>query len=344
MPGTLSARARMLEPAAALAACMAAAVLASLRLLQGGVFSADAFVHQYWMRRWGDPALFGDPLTAELRESSRYPDGYEALFRAASAIVDPIAFGEWLGVALMALSAFLAFLIVRDHERWRPAAWVGAAAFLLLVDIHRFHGGFPRAFVHPVVLLCVLLAIRDRRLAAALTATAGALLYPPAAILAVGVLLLGAARWRGRRPAVDPRALRFALLAAVLAGLAVLLPALLAGGAPRVLTADEARAFPEFGPRGGLRVFVDFPLPYLLQNRTGLDLRAQGTILLAAAAALLLARPASARLLRPEVWAMPVAALAAFAAAQAVLFKLYLPHRYTYPIVAFGAIALAVWL
>jgi hypothetical protein len=48
------------------------------------------------------------------------------------------------------------------------------------------------------------------------------------------------------------------------------------------------------------------------------------------------------RLLRAEVWALPVVALLGWAAAQAVLFRLYLPHRYTYPLAAFFAIAVAV--
>ena len=46
--------------------------------------------------------------------------------------------------------------------------------------------------MHPVVLLTVLLALRDRQLAAALVAAAGALFYPPAALLAVGVLCVSA--------------------------------------------------------------------------------------------------------------------------------------------------------
>jgi hypothetical protein len=318
----------------ALGACAVVAVLVSRRLLRDDVLSADALVHQYWMWRFRDPALFTDGLTAELRESSRYPDGYEALFRLATQVVDPIAFGEWLGIGLMAVSGWLVFLIVREHTDWRPAAWIAAGLFLALVDVHRFHGGFPRAFVHPVVLLTVLLAIRRHHLAAALTAAAGALLYAPAALLACGVLVVAALRNRRR--------LRYAALALGLSAAAVLL---LGGGAPRVLTADEARAFPEFGPDGTLRFFADSTVQYLRQNRSGFDLRASGSILALAAIALLLARPrANLRLLRTEVLALPVVALGAYVAAQLVLFRLYLPHRYTYPLLAFFAIAIGVTL
>jgi hypothetical protein len=112
-----------------------------------------------------------------------------------------------------------------------------------------------------------------------------------------------------------------------------------------VLSAAEARGYPEFGPHGPLHFFADSPLTYLSQNRSGFDLRATGSILAVAAIALLLARPrVNLRLIRPEVHAMPIVALAGYAAAQAVLFKLYLPHRYTYPLVAFFAIAIGVTL
>ena len=50
-----------LEPAAALAACFAAAIAASWNLLRPGVFSDDAFVHQYWMWSFRDPRAVHRP-------------------------------------------------------------------------------------------------------------------------------------------------------------------------------------------------------------------------------------------------------------------------------------------
>lgn len=337
------ARARGLESVAALGICSLVAVLFSWRLLQPHVYSDDAFVHQYWMWHWRDAQLFNDSLTAELRGSERYPDGYKALFWLASHVADPIAFGEWVGVALMAVSAWLIFLIVREHTPWRPAAWIAAGLFLALIDIHRFHGGFPRAFVHPVVLLTVLLAMKRHHLGAALVAAGGALLYPPAALLAVGVLIVSAVRWTDSRPRLDARRGAFALLALGLAIVAVLGAQLAAGGAPRVMTAAEARQFPEFGAQGPLHFFAPSTIGYLRQNRSGFDLRASGSILALVALALLLVRGrANLRLLRTEVLALPIVSLGAYALAQAVLFKLYLPHRYTYPLVAFFAIVVGV--
>ena len=123
-------RGRRLESALAFAGAVAIAVIASANLLHHDVVEGDALVHQYWMRTWVDPALFTDPLTAELRGSERYPAGYQALFWLGSRIADPIVFGEWLGIALMAAAGWLVFAIVREHSDWRPAAWLAAGLFL----------------------------------------------------------------------------------------------------------------------------------------------------------------------------------------------------------------------
>ncbi|HTE60557.1 MAG TPA: hypothetical protein VK631_09420, partial [Solirubrobacteraceae bacterium] len=339
---SLFAQAARFDSVAALGACTVVAVLVTWRLLQPNVYSDDAFVHQYWMWHWKDSQLFNDSLTAALRESERYPHGYQALFWLASHVADPIAFGEWVGVALMALSGWLVFLIVREHTAWRPAAWIAAALFLALTDIHRFHGGFPRGFVHPIVLLTVLLAVKRRPLIAALVAGGGALFYPPAALLAVGVLIVSAVRWTDRRPRLDARHAAFALLALAVAGLGVLGPQIISGASPHVFSAAQARMYPEFGEHGPLHFFLPSTIGYLRQNRSGFDLRTSGSILVLAGLALLLVRPANFRLLRTEVLALPVVSLGAYAVAQAVLFKLYLPHRYTYPLVAFFAIAVGV--
>ena len=334
---------RVLETVAALVATTVSAVIASAHLLRGDVVEGDAMVHQYWMRRFADPALFTDALTAKLRGSERYPDGYQALFWLASHVADPIVFGEWLGVALMAAAGWLVFAIVREHTDWQPAAWIGGALFLGLQG-HRFFGGFPRGFLHVVVLLTVLLALRRRERAAALVAAGGALFYPPAAFLAVGVLCVSALRWRDGRPGLDAQRARTAALAAGLGIGAIFVPQLLASGSFDVMSAAEARRYPEFGEHGDLHFFAASALDYLRQNRSGLDLRATGSLLLLAALALLLVRRSNLRRVRPEVLAMPVASLAAYGLAQALLFTLYLPHRYTYPLLAFCAIAVAVTL
>jgi hypothetical protein len=342
-PGAVR-RWRDLESLLVLLGCLVAATVISWRLLAPDVMSDDAFVHQYWMWHWRDAALFNDPLTHALRESARYTDGYQALFWLATQVFNPISFGEWLGIALMGLSGWMVFLIAREHSDWRPAGWIAAALFLALIDIHRFYGGFQRAFIQPIVLLVVLLLLKRHPLPAALVVAVGALFYPPAALLAVGMICFCAITWEGQRPHIDRRVAIWAAAAGILALIAVLLPDALRGGAPAELSADMARRYPEFNTSGTLHFFESDPIAYLTQNRSGFDLRGAGSILVVATIAILALRPANARLLRQPVWAMPVVSLVIFTVAQLVLFRLYLPHRYTYPIVAFCAVAIGVAL
>ena len=332
LPAALSLR--RLEGVAVAAFALAASILASANLLRPGIVEGDALVHQYWMRRWIDPALFTDALTARLRGSERYPDGYQALFWLASHVTDPIRFGEWLGIALMATAGVLVFAIVREHIAWRPAAWLGGRAV-------------PRAPGPPLL----------RRLPARLPprrrAGDRAARDPPARSRGRGggggrrAVLSARGAAGGRRPHLSIRDRRRAGAAALAFGLfvaAVLLPRLLGGGALDVMSASEARAYPEFGEHGDLHFFTSSLLDYLRQNRSGFDLRATGSLVLLAALCLLAVRRANWRELRPEVIALPVAAVGAWALAQLTLFQLYLPHRYTYPLLAFGAIAVAVLL
>ena len=77
-------RARRWEPLAALAACALASLFLNHRLLRPQFLSDDALVHLYWLDQVRHPGLFTDALTADLRTSGRYPDGYEARARRAA--------------------------------------------------------------------------------------------------------------------------------------------------------------------------------------------------------------------------------------------------------------------
>ena len=244
IPRAVRAHAAGLESLLALVLSFAASFAISARLLEARVISDDALVHQYWMWNFRDPELFTDPLTHALRESQRYPEGYVNLFRLAVEFTGPITFGEVLGIALMAISTWLVFLITREQTDWRPGPWIAAAVFLSLINIHRFNGGFPRAFVHPVVLATVLLAMRGRLLVAAVVAGAGTLFYPPAALLAVGVLLWCAIDWHGWRPAISRLRAPWALLALAIAAAGVFVPELLGRDAPAVFTGGRGAPVP----------------------------------------------------------------------------------------------------
>jgi hypothetical protein len=332
-----------LEDVAVLLAAALATLQAEWRILADPqVFQTDAQIHEFWMRRFQDPALFDDPLTNALLETGYSPPLFRFLYWLASHVVDPVAFGEVLPLVLQPLAVWLVFRIVRAHVAWRPAAWLSAVLFLVPWDIHRFSGGHSRAFAQPIVLLAVLLLLRRRNLAAALVPPVGLLLYPPAGLVALAIVLL-AALDRGEPLLVDRRRAAWAAASAVGFAAVALTTRLLTGAQP-LLTADEARGYPEFGPNGQMHFFLPSTLDYLKQNFSGFFLQEPGSILAVTALFLLLVRPRNATLLRWEVWCIPIASLTLFAAAHALLFRLYLPHRYTYALLPFFCIAIGIVL
>lgn len=303
-------------------------------------YQVDAAIHEWWMRRFRDPQLFNDPLTEAVIDAAWVPPGISSTYRLAANFIDPIAFAEWLPVVLVPLSVWLVFRIVRVQTSWIPAAWLGAVLFVLPWEIHRFSGGHSRAFMHPIVLLCVLLALRGKDAWAALVPGVGALFYPPAGIVALAIFGLSSLRLRPHPHVVKTRFL-FAVAAAGLIALVLFVPRVAGSDPPQILTRAEVQDLPEFGPDGQLRFFKDTLLNQLRGNYSGFDLRESGSVLLAAAFLVVLTRLWVRPRLAPEVWAMAAGSLLMFAAAYAVLFHLYLPHRYTYPLVPFFAILVA---
>lgn len=305
------------------------------------VFQSDVRLVEFWMRRFRDADLFRDPLTEAMLDSGYVPPGFRALYWMASRFVDPVQFSELLPLVLAPITAWLVFRIVRLHTAWWPAAWLGAILFLLPIDIHRFSGGHQRAFAHLIVLLTVYLLLRRRVVWAALVPPVGVLLYPAAAVVALGILVVSAldparARW------IDVRRAAVAAGSAAAFALAGLLPGRLSGQWPELITREAAHRYPDFGPDGRPRFFVPSTLEYLSKNLSGFNLHWSGSILICAVIVLLLVRPRNVRLLRREVWAMPLVGLVLFGLAHALLFRLYIPHRYTYPLLPFSAIAIAV--
>ena len=158
-----------LEEGAVIVAAFLATLYAEWRIVSGPLtFQADSTIHEYWMRRFTDGALFQDPLTESLLDTGYSPPAFRSLYWLASHVVDPVRFGELLPLVLVPFAVWLLFRIVRSHVEWRPAAWIGAALFLVPWEVHRFSGGHPRAFAQPIVLLTLLLLLSRRNLAAAL--------------------------------------------------------------------------------------------------------------------------------------------------------------------------------
>src|SRR5919109_1366522 len=245
-----------LEDVAVVLAAALATLHAEWRIISApSVFQTDAEIHEFWMRRFQDPSLFQDPLTNALLDTGYEPPLFQFVYWVASHVIDPVFFGELLPLFLAPLAVWLVFKIVREHTEWWPAAWISAGLFLVAWDIHRFSGGHPRAFAQPIVLLTLFFLLRRSSALAALVPPVGALLYPPAALSALGVTVL-AALARKERFYVDRVRALWAGVSVAAFGV-VTLTTRLVTGSQDLLTADEARRYPEFGPRGPMHFWTD---------------------------------------------------------------------------------------
>jgi hypothetical protein len=301
-------------------------------LFGDGRYQPDALFQEAWMRRYADPSLFTDSLTADLRSSGYFPAGLELFHRAVAHLADPVSAGAWMAVVLAPLSAWLLFRCIRLHTPWAPAAWLGSLLLLMPVDILRFSGGHSRAFAQPVILATLLLALSARHRLAALVPPAGMLLYPPAALGALAMICLSALR---RHPDRERLALAGGSAAASVA-LGLLL------GSDNLISKSDAERYPEFGAEGQFPIFGHTLRETLAQNYTGFNLLLGGSILAVAAIAVIVLSPSVIRRVRPEVWALAAGSLLLFALAHAALFRLYLPNRYTYPLLPVFCIVIAV--
>ena len=332
----------MLENAGVLVAASLLTLRAEWAILFNALtFQPDAQIHTFWMRRFQDPGLFTDPLTRALIKAGYVPLGLQTLYRIASYAVDPVTLAPWLAVVLAPLSAWLVFLIVREHTDWWPAAWMGAALFMLPVNSLRFSGGHARAFAQPVLLLTVYLLLRRRYWMAAAVPAVGGLFYPPAAVSALAIMAASCLTLRGRRPSLERARTLPALACAAVTGIGLLLPRLI-GHEQALITKGEARALPDFGPGGQMHFFSNNVLAILKGTYSGLDMGPSLAILLFTPVMLLLLRPRNILLLRRELLWMLVTSALLYVLAYAVLFRLYLPNRYTYPLLPFSCVAIAV--
>jgi len=331
-----------LEDAAVVVSCVLATLYLEWPIIfQSGVFQVDALIHEYWMRRFQDPELFRDALSNVLVRSGYVPLGVQGLYYGFSWLVDPVRLGAVGAVVVAPLSAWLVFRIVREHTDWRPAAWLGAALFLLPWNVQQFNGMHARAFGEPVVLLTLYLLLRRRVGWAALIPPAGTLLYPPAAAISLIMVVTAAARSLLRNRDSPARRVVVAVGSVAATALAAVAPALANVQHSNLISETAARHYAEFGDRGQMHFFDPSTLEMLKGPYSGFDLDTSGGVLLAGFIVVLVV-PGNIRRIRAEVWVLAVACLGMFAASYGILFRLYLPSRYVHPMIALFCITIAI--
>ncbi|HEY0326820.1 MAG TPA: hypothetical protein VGC46_12705 [Allosphingosinicella sp.] len=309
----------------------------------------DARQFLAWMSRLGNEAAMQGDLIADYWQSV-CPPFYRAIYAAAAAIgLTPTVFARLLPLALLALSAWMAWRVALLMTK-RPLAAFVAAAFVVSFVLHEdsIYSATPRAFSTPLFLLFLDGLLRNRGWTMIPALFVLGLLYPSTAI--VGVTMIGLSRI-GWRPFRIDFGLRSWLLGGLAAGAVVLAALPLADSADRwepSLTVSEALAMPNLGTPQGRSTIVGLSgnIDYLCSARMGVlpeivpcwsTRWAVLPNLLLLVPMLLLAWAAVRRTrYQPDeepgdliyVWAI-VAGVAWFLVALAVAFSLHLPSRFT---------------
>lgn len=309
----------------------------------------DARQFLAWMSRLADENAMPGDLLANYWQSV-CPPFYRFIFGAANAVgLTPTLFARLLPVALLFLSAWMAWRVALQMTT-RPVAAFVAAAFVISFVLHEdsIYSATPRAFSAPLFLLFLDGLLRDRGWVMIPALFLLGLLYPTTAL--VGVTLLGLSRigWRPLRIDFSPRSWLLGGTAAA-AVLVAILP--LAGSADQwepTLSVSEGLAMPNIGTPEGRSTIVglDGDIDYLCSARMGLlveivpcwstRLAVIPNLLLMAPLLLLAWRAVRNARYRPGdppgdllyAWAL-VAAIAWWAVAVALAFGLHLPSRYT---------------
>ena len=316
-------------------------------LLRSDLFSNDAAHHVFWFYRYADHALFPNDLSIEYFNSNAVaPFGYRALYAGLAPWVDVLTAAEWLSIPLLGLSALLAWRLGQsvntpDRELVGLLAVVALLVLLPFVDLHPAMA-FQRSIALPATLLCLWALASGRYQWVGVSWMAAALFYPviiPVLGLAAGLVFTAAL--------VRDRCLPNSWLwNAALGGVAILI-VLLGSGTPEgvgpMITFEQARLMPEFGPGGRQDLFGNGSFgAWFRHHRTGLGWSPWAVLAVVAALAVLRLR-GWLRLVPPAAWVLAGAGVALWFIARLVLFDLYLPNRHArWSLAAFAIIVFAL--
>lgn len=306
------------------------------------VVQDDARQHVFWMLRYIDPELFPKNLIADYFQSVA-PAGYSTLYHLAALLgVNPLVFNKVLPLVLGLVTTGYCFGVCFEMLPVPAAGFI--AALLLNQNLwveDDLASGTPRAFLYPLFLAFLYYLLRRSLLPCLGAIALLGLFYPQYVFLCAGLLILQLVKWDSGRFRLSPDKRDYQFCGAGLGVvLLVMLPYALRSSEFRpVISVEEARQLPEFGPGGRSEFFEREPKDFWLNgDRSGIFSKSLFTpVTLCAGLLLPVLRLFPSRFplikqLKSNILVLPqllLVSVSLFFAAHAVLFKLHLPSRYT---------------
>jgi hypothetical protein len=316
------------------------------------VVQDDARQHVFWMQRFLDPQLFPNDLIADYFQSVA-PAGYTAFYWIFAKLgINPIFLHKLLPPILGAIASFYCFLLTLELFPVPLAGFLSVSLlnhYLWMRD--DLISATPAAFVYPLFLGFLYALFRRQLIFTCVTLSLLGLFYPQCVLIAGGILCLQIVCFSPRGVSVNSHkpTYRVAAIGLAVTSIVILLYALKSNDYGPVISATEAKEFPEFWTGGKSEFFTHNREEFWFTGqRTGIVPRF-GTILPIVAGGFLplfLLLDAIDRGLRSQgdrwfpslqklqerglfLLQIIISSLVLFFLSHALLFRLHLPSRYT---------------
>lgn len=141
------------------------------------VINDDVRQQVFWMQRWIDPEIYRDDLLCRYAESY-VPWGVQAVYYAASRLVNPVQFTKVVSGILFVLTSVLLYGLGVRLGNERAAFAVVCASFFFTTFMRKISGGIAQSFAFPLLLAYLFFLSRGRLLGCALTILVQSLFNP----------------------------------------------------------------------------------------------------------------------------------------------------------------------